>query len=146
MREFLLLKKVKSVFRCQPILFYTAWLNLYFKKVAHGTVLIIRHLLKLKAVDNKVKPFYGLFMLFSIAGYSQTQEQSSIIARTEFQAKQVISPSPEAAALGRYGNMPVSLFTGTPNITIPLYELKGNSLSLPISLNYDASGFRPEEL
>ncbi|MBO9563694.1 MAG: hypothetical protein J7621_13010 [Niastella sp.] len=60
-------------------------------------------------------------------------------------AKQVIPPSPEAASLGQYGNVPVSLFTGTPNISVPLYELKGNFISLPVSLSYSASGFKPED-
>ncbi|NII29579.1 hypothetical protein HB364_31160 [Pseudoflavitalea sp. X16] len=60
-------------------------------------------------------------------------------------AKEVIPPSPEAAALGQYGNVPVGLFTGTPTISIPLYELKGNSISLPISISYNASGFKPED-
>lgn len=67
------------------------------------------------------------------------------IARLEFKAKQVIPPAPEAAELGRYGNMPVSLFTGSPNISIPLYELKGQFLSLPVSMSYNASGFKPED-
>ncbi len=34
-------------------------------------------------------------------------------------------PAPTAAALAKYGDIPVSLYTGTPNIDLPLYELKG---------------------
>ncbi|WP_315823284.1 hypothetical protein [Paraflavitalea speifideaquila] len=63
----------------------------------------------------------------------------------QFKAKQVIPPSPEAASLGQYGNVPISLFTGTPTINIPLYELKGNSITLPVSMSYNASGFKPED-
>src|SRR6185312_3468661 len=51
-------------------------------------------------------------------------------------------PAPEAAALGRYGEFPVTLATGTPEITIPLYEIKSGSLSIPLSLSYHASGIR----
>ncbi len=75
--------------------------------------------------------------------------QSSIsvnIANGEFQAKRVIPPSPEAAELGKYGNVPVSLFSGTPQINIPIFEAKVGGISLPISLSYNASGFKPEEL
>ncbi len=68
------------------------------------------------------------------------------IAKMQFQAKQVIPPAPEAAELGKYGNVPISLFTGTPNISIPLFELKGANLSLPISISYNASGYKPEDL
>ena len=48
--------------------------------------------------------------------------------------------SPNAANLGLYGEIPVSHFTGTPSIEIPLYELKTEYLNLPISLSYHASG------
>ncbi|WP_143092562.1 putative Ig domain-containing protein [Arsenicibacter rosenii] len=53
--------------------------------------------------------------------------------------------SPNAAALGTYGEIPVSLYTGTPNIQIPLYELAGVELKLPLSLSYRASGIRVDE-
>ncbi|HEY9262019.1 hypothetical protein, partial [Chitinophaga sp.] len=89
-------------------------------------------------------------LLLCIAGFVSGQDiQHTLnvnIARSEFKAKQVIPPSPEAASLGQYGNLPMNLFTGTPTINIPLYELKGQSLSLPISLSFNSTGFKPEEL
>jgi YD repeat-containing protein len=48
--------------------------------------------------------------------------------------------SPEAAALGRYGEYPVSLHTGIPDISIPLFEIKTGKFSVPITLSYHASG------
>jgi len=53
-------------------------------------------------------------------------------------------PSPNSASLGLYGEMPVSYFTGVPEISIPLYEIKGKKISLPISMSYHAGGLRPE--
>ena len=50
--------------------------------------------------------------------------------------------SPEAAAMDKYGEYPVSLFTGIPEINIPLYEIKTNKFTLPISLSYHASGIK----
>ncbi len=44
--------------------------------------------------------------------------------------------SPTAYELGKYGYLPVGMYTGTASYSIPLYELKGKNLSLPISLNY----------
>lgn len=34
------------------------------------------------------------------------------------------------------------MFTGTPKITIPIFELKSLEKSMPISLDYDAAGFQ----
>ncbi|WP_160711322.1 hypothetical protein [Chitinophaga solisilvae] len=66
-------------------------------------------------------------------------------SRAALRAVQITSPAPEAAALGKYVNMPTGLYSGTPDIKIPLYELKGNSLTLPVSLRFHAGGFRPQE-
>jgi YD repeat-containing protein len=52
----------------------------------------------------------------------------------------LIPPSPEAAALARYADIPVSLYSGTPQISIPLYELKEREFSLPIAASYHAGG------
>ena len=59
---------------------------------------------------------------------------------------QIIPPSPTAAALGKYGDVPVGLYTGIPSINIPLYEINDGPLNLPISLNYHAGGIKVEEV
>ena len=53
--------------------------------------------------------------------------------------------SPNAASLGQYGEIPISLFTGTPSINIPLHELKYGQVTVPIALSYHASGIRPDQ-
>ena len=55
-------------------------------------------------------------------------------------------PSPNASSLGKFVDMPVSLFTGIPNINIPLYEIKEGNFSMPISLSYHATAFNPNEV
>ena len=50
--------------------------------------------------------------------------------------------SPTAASLGKFGDVPVSLYTGTPAIDIPLYGVQGRTLSVPIALQYHASGIK----
>ncbi|TGE26544.1 RHS repeat protein [Hymenobacter metallicola] len=55
-------------------------------------------------------------------------------------------PPPEAAALGKFSEIPVSLYSGVPSITIPIYEVQLRGLTLPISLNYHASGVRVTEI
>ncbi|HEX5171750.1 MAG TPA: hypothetical protein VFW11_21375 [Cyclobacteriaceae bacterium] len=58
----------------------------------------------------------------------------------------IIPPSPDAAALGKYGDIPVSLYTGIPDISIPLFTLEGRQLAVPIGLSYHAGGNRVEEI
>lgn len=53
--------------------------------------------------------------------------------------------SPDVAQLGKYGAYPVNLYTGTPNISIPLYNLSYKGLDLSMSINYDASGLIPNK-
>ncbi len=57
----------------------------------------------------------------------------------------IIPPSPTASGLGKYGEIPISHFTGTANISIPLYELETRGMSIPLSLSYHSSGVRVEE-
>ncbi|HYH55193.1 MAG TPA: hypothetical protein VD772_01195, partial [Anseongella sp.] len=59
---------------------------------------------------------------------------------------EVMAPSPTTSGLGRYGEVPVSLFTGIPEISVPIYEIKTRQLSLPVSLSYHAAGLRVEEM
>ena len=57
-----------------------------------------------------------------------------------------IVPTPQSSALGKYVDIPVSLSTGTPSISIPIYTLNEGNLSLPVSLNYHASGIKVGEV
>ena len=50
--------------------------------------------------------------------------------------------SPNAASLGKFGDIPVSYHTGVPQINIPIYTVEAGSLKLPISLDYHASGIK----
>ncbi len=69
-----------------------------------------------------------------------------ITAQNIDQLKSIIPPSPNAASLGKYAEWPVNLYTGTPSINVPLYEMKGRSITVPISLNYHASGIKVNDI
>ena len=58
----------------------------------------------------------------------------------------LVPPTPEAAAIARYGNYEVSEYTGVPVISIPLYNIKVGDLNVPISLNYHASGIKVSDI
>jgi hypothetical protein len=53
--------------------------------------------------------------------------------------------SPNAASLGKYGDIPVSYHTGIPNISIPIYAVKDGNLSVPIQLSYHAAGIKVDD-
>lgn len=55
-------------------------------------------------------------------------------------------PSPNAMSLGLFGEIPVSNFTGIPDINIPIFNLKNGSIALPISFIYHAGGVRPDQM
>lgn len=57
----------------------------------------------------------------------------------------VIPPSPDVSALLKHIDFPVSHYTGTPQISVPIYTIKMNSFSVPISLSYHASGIKVDE-
>lgn len=55
-------------------------------------------------------------------------------------------PTPQASDLGRYGDVPVSLNTGTLSLSIPLHSVTVRGVTLDISLDYDGSGVRMNSL
>ncbi|MES2517895.1 MAG: DUF6443 domain-containing protein [Bacteroidota bacterium] len=58
----------------------------------------------------------------------------------------LIPATPEAAALGTYGNNPVSLGSGVASIPIPLYQIKQKDIGLDLSLSYHGGGVKVEEV
>jgi len=67
---------------------------------------------------------------------------STSFARAQTNLPVVIPPSPNAASLGIYGQIPVSLFSGLPQISIPLGNVTAGDISVPVSLNYHGGGVR----
>lgn len=54
--------------------------------------------------------------------------------------------SPEVQALCRYGQIPVSYSTGTPQISIPLYETEIRGFKFGISASYNSSGIKVDDI
>jgi RHS repeat-associated protein len=54
--------------------------------------------------------------------------------------------APTAATLGRFGEVPVALYTGQPDISIPLFTAAGRELQLPVTLRYQGGGVRVDEV
>jgi hypothetical protein len=79
-----------------------------------------------------------LVAIFSPTSFLQGQPKNS-------QVKDAVMASPTAAAMGKYGDIPVSYYTGVPNISVPIYNLQEGSLSHDISLSYHNSGIKVAE-
>jgi hypothetical protein len=58
----------------------------------------------------------------------------------------LVPPSPDVAALGKFGIQPVTLYSGMTNVSVPITEIKTTRLSLPITLNYNYNGYKPGEV
>ncbi len=50
--------------------------------------------------------------------------------------------TPESASFEKYGIYSVNEFSGTPNISIPIYTLQSRYLEVPITLSYQPTGIR----
>src|SRR5690348_10556972 len=57
----------------------------------------------------------------------------------------VTPPSPNVQALQKYGDIPVSAYTGIPTISVPIYTATFRDLSIPLSVSYHASGIKVAE-
>jgi YD repeat-containing protein len=55
-------------------------------------------------------------------------------------------PTPESSSLIRYVDVPVNSATGITNYSIPVHNIKLKDLTIPITLTYQSSGFKPFEV
>ncbi|RZK43387.1 MAG: hypothetical protein EOO90_03770 [Pedobacter sp.] len=53
-----------------------------------------------------------------------------------FDLKRMRATSPEAAMQAPFGDIPIGHYTGTANISVPLYNLSKAGLDIPIVLRY----------
>ncbi len=81
-----------------------------------------------------------LFMGFVLITNQQTHAQDPLQ-----EALQVFPVSPEAASLGKYGDIPVNLASGKINYTVPLYTIKVGGFEWPIYLSYNYGGLVTEQ-
>lgn len=56
-----------------------------------------------------------------------------------------IPQAPEAQSMARTIDIPVNYYTGIPDISIPLYEIKVGTLSVPLTLSYIGGGIRANQ-
>jgi hypothetical protein len=57
----------------------------------------------------------------------------------------IFENSPNSSSFVKFGNYKVNTFTGLPDISIPLYEIKVGDITVPIAIRYHASGLKVTE-
>ena len=85
-------------------------------------------------------------LLISFFTLGKALGQSTTIP-TYFDLKSILPTSPDAALLGRFGEIPIGYYTGTADISIPIYTIEDKEahFSLPISIRYHGSGIKVED-
>lgn len=68
--------------------------------------------------------------------------QITLIAQS---LKSYVPPGPNAASLGIYGQVPVSEYSGVPEISIPLHTISTGDFNMPVSITYHGRGFRTSD-
>lgn len=58
---------------------------------------------------------------------------------------EIFPPAPTSNNLMKFEEVPVSFYTGVPNISIPIYNLKTKSLTIPVSLEYHTHNIKPKD-
>lgn len=91
----------------------------------------------------KTQSIIAIVILSFLADFGhKTQAQ---IVRGGLVESSITVQSPEVASMTGYVDRPVSYFNGTVPITIPLCEVTADGYTLPITLTYSTSGFRPSQ-
>lgn len=63
----------------------------------------------------------------------------------QYQYKFQAPKTPEVYQMDKYGNPEISLYTGRPNINVPLYSIEYGDIKVPLQLSYSSNGIRADE-
>ena len=89
-----------------------------------------------------------ILLCFPLSSFGQGEpsDPENLRQVSYLQKQMVIPTTPEAASLGKYGDVDVNLYTGALGYGIPIYSLQGKKIGMPISLSYDGSGNKVQAL
>lgn len=85
---------------------------------------------------------FALLLQFIFIQFSFAQNEINLLEQ-EYLSR--IPNSPEASSMIEYGNNSISAYTGKPNISVPIYTIKGREMTFPISMDYNAGGIKVEQ-
>ncbi|GGC72578.1 hypothetical protein GCM10011387_27600 [Pedobacter quisquiliarum] len=92
-----------------------------------------------------LKTFIGTLLATATLSYSSIAQTSTALMPS---MENVVPPSPNVAAISKFGNIPVGLSTGIPSVGVPIYEWKGQNfgINFKVSLDYHAGGIKVDEM
>ncbi|MCC4230976.1 hypothetical protein, partial [Zunongwangia profunda] len=84
-----------------------------------------------------------IFKTFVIRTYLILFLSISVFSQTEYEAVQlpeVFPGSPEASEIGKFGDLPINLSTGTMNFNIPVFQIASGKYNYPLNISYTYGG------
>src|SRR3984957_7850986 len=91
----------------------------------------------MKRFNKKILPAV-LVLCLPFSMMAQTQSTAAYV-------QSLLPPSPNAAALMKFTDVPVSPYTGTADVTVPIYTIQAKGMEVPVSLSYHTAGIRVKE-
>ena len=86
--------------------------------------------------------FYSfLLVLSSSAANSQNANPGNFQKMVDF-----LPPAPNAAEIIKHSQLSINKNTGSPSVAIPLFSLKGTKLNTAVSLSYNSTGLKVDEI
>ncbi len=99
---------------------------------------------------NKLKLFCAALMLASsiaVAGQnSSSASDTPMYKRGKTCLEYTLPPSPEAASVVKYADIPFIYSTGAAQLDIPFHSLKGKELTINVGLSYVSQGIKLDEV
>ena len=79
-------------------------------------------------------------------GLSFGQIENNSLENFKTPMPDIIQPSPSVAALMKFEEVQVDYYTGSPSISVPLFAHNFRGLNYDLTLNYNPSGVRVDEI
>jgi RHS repeat-associated protein len=93
-----------------------------------------------KKIPAKIRP---RFTDIQAAAATVAQGTASL---PKFSAPDVIPPSPDMASLGKFGDIPVGLYSGIASVDVPLYEIRSKDIRVPVGISFHTGGVKVDEI
>ncbi|MGJ8734069.1 MAG: hypothetical protein ACSHW4_13015 [Cellulophaga sp.] len=93
---------------------------------------------------------FFFYVISTLSSYGQSDYYGENLNSNSYTAAQVIGNTtvqpPDVSAFAKVNFVPVSNYTGRVDVSVPLYEVTSGALSVPISLSYNSSGVKVNDM
>lgn len=87
---------------------------------------------------------YTIFFFLLFLNIQKVKSQDQDNAKQPY-VPNITVAAPQAASISKVGEIPIDISTGRMNYTIPIFEIKEGSFTMPINLSYNYSGLVLDE-